>query len=217
MSRTRKWPPSPSSPPVPTGSRSDERAALLRETFLRRDDAARSSPPDGDPGRSRAGAEQVVRFPPPDLWRPHQPSYNRYVRGRETAASQQGRHADHAQARSGQGTDGLKRLGLYIGRDRRTRENEPDRAFRCFDDSDRLIRTLSGPSIAARVRRQLSTSSINGRPSSLTCIRRIVTGSALVALRAVIATSCGSATRSPADRVCISLPSTSTSKAPSRT
>lgn len=37
--RTRKWPPSPSSPPVPTGSRSDERAALLRDTFLRRDDA----------------------------------------------------------------------------------------------------------------------------------------------------------------------------------
>ena len=62
-------------------------------------------PPGGDPGRSGAGAEQVVRFPPPDLWRPHRPSYNRYVRGRETAASQQGRHAHDAQARSGQGED----------------------------------------------------------------------------------------------------------------
>jgi len=41
MSRTRKWPPSPNSPPVPTGFRSDERAALPRETFLRRDDAHR--------------------------------------------------------------------------------------------------------------------------------------------------------------------------------
>jgi hypothetical protein len=41
MSRTRKWPLSPSSPPVPTGSRSEEKAALLRETFLRRDDAHR--------------------------------------------------------------------------------------------------------------------------------------------------------------------------------
>ncbi|MTJ05665.1 MAG: TrbI/VirB10 family protein [Sediminimonas qiaohouensis] len=49
------------------------------------------SPPGGDPGRSRARAEQVVRFPPPNLWRPHRSSYNRYVQGRETAASQQGR------------------------------------------------------------------------------------------------------------------------------
>src|SRR6056297_2146173 len=46
-------------------------------------------PLGGDPGRSRAGAEQVVRFPPPDLWRPHRSSYSRYVRGGETAASQQ--------------------------------------------------------------------------------------------------------------------------------
>src|SRR6056297_2327852 len=31
--RTRKWPPSPSSPPVPTGSRSDERAATRARRF----------------------------------------------------------------------------------------------------------------------------------------------------------------------------------------
>src|SRR6056297_2765974 len=43
--------------------------------------------PSGDPGRSGAGAYKRVRFPPPDLWRPHRSSYNRYVRGRETAAS----------------------------------------------------------------------------------------------------------------------------------
>ncbi len=45
----------------------------------------RRRPAGGDPGRSGAGAEQVVRVPPPDLWRPHRPSYSRYVRGRETA------------------------------------------------------------------------------------------------------------------------------------
>ena len=43
--------------------------------------------PSGNPGRSGAGAYKRVRFPPPDLWRPHRSSYNRYVRGRETAAS----------------------------------------------------------------------------------------------------------------------------------
>src|SRR6056297_3370571 len=61
--------------------------AHASETARSHDDAHRWACPSGDPGRSGAGAEQVVRFPPPDLWRPQRPSYSRYVRGRETAAS----------------------------------------------------------------------------------------------------------------------------------
>ena len=87
MSRTRKWPPSPSSPPVYAGSRSDERAATRARRFSVATTPLVGPCPSGDPGRSGAGAHKRVRFPPPDLWRPHRASYNRYVRGRETAAS----------------------------------------------------------------------------------------------------------------------------------
>ena len=61
--RTRKWPPSPSSPPVPTGSRSDERAALLRDTFLRRDDAHRWALPKRSPGWIRGWRRTSRPFP----------------------------------------------------------------------------------------------------------------------------------------------------------
>ena len=88
MSRTRKWPPSPSSPPVPD-PRPDQTEGWL--TRAKRSCSA-TTPiagpcPSGDPGRSGAGAYKHVGLPPADLWRPHRPSYSQYVRGKETAAS----------------------------------------------------------------------------------------------------------------------------------
>jgi len=79
----------PRSPPVPD-PRPDQTKGLAHasETDRSRDDAhPRALPEQRALRRSGAGAEQVVRFPPPDLWRPHQSPYNLYVRGRETAAS----------------------------------------------------------------------------------------------------------------------------------
>ena len=55
--------------------------------------------------RSGPSTYKHVRGPPPDLWRPHRHVYSRYVRGRETAASQQGCNAHVAHVRSGKGAD----------------------------------------------------------------------------------------------------------------
>ena len=75
----------PHSPPGPDpASRSDERAA----TRATRSSAATT--PIVGPAKLRPGSIRGWRrtsLPPPDLWRPHRSPYNRYVRGRETAAS----------------------------------------------------------------------------------------------------------------------------------
>jgi len=44
-------------------------------------------PPSGDPGGSRVGTEQVFRLPPDHFRRSRRSPHNRYVRGRQTAAS----------------------------------------------------------------------------------------------------------------------------------
>ena len=102
--RTRKWPLTPSSPPVPTGSGSGDKAATRA-----RPSSAATTPivgtPGGDPRRSETGTEQVFRLPIAGLRGPCRPSYSRYVRRRKTAAPEQGRDVCQAEARSRHGAD----------------------------------------------------------------------------------------------------------------
>ncbi len=119
-----KWPPSPSFLPMPD-PRPDQTKGPLRERDV---PSPQRCPSPGSPGRnpsrSRNRAEQVVRFPPTDLWRPHRPSYSRCVRSRgsqeqrELAATLFWRHASVAecdQTRS-QTLKTLLRLAAQRGR-----------------------------------------------------------------------------------------------------
>ena len=103
--RTRKWPPSPSSPSGAYRVQIRRKGRYASETFLRRDDAhrwARQAETRVDQGLApnKSSVSRLTTFR-----RSHRFPHNRYVRGRQTAASQQGRHAQDAQARSGQGEE----------------------------------------------------------------------------------------------------------------
>ena len=152
MGRTRKWPPCALHP-----LRCLTCVRIRRKGGLRERDGPkprrRGTP---KPARRRAlcrsgaGARKHVRLPPPDLWRPHRPSYNRYMRGRETAASQQGRHAHDAQARSPAFWDqASKSADLRVrGKAERQRRTAPHFPNRRWQGEDRAPR----PAEAYRLR-----------------------------------------------------------------